>query len=81
MYICSVYKEFPRYNLNVGIKLQKFWRFKTLLYNHHSSKPGHIPGMCVCVCLCVYMCVCLCVCVRARVCMNRLVIARYDIAI
>ena len=43
MYICSVYKEFPRHNLSTEIKDHKFWRFKTLLYNHHSSKPGHIP--------------------------------------
>ena len=43
MYICSVYKEFPRYNLSREIKDHKFWRFKTLLYNHHSLKPGHIP--------------------------------------
>ena len=41
----SVYKEFPRYNLSTEIKDHKFWRFKTLLYNHHSSKPGHIPAL------------------------------------
>ena len=45
MYICSVYKEFPRYNLSIEIKDHKFWRFKTLMYNHHSSKPGHIPDI------------------------------------
>ena len=45
MYICSVYKEFPRYNLSTEIKDHKFWRFKTLLYNHHFSKPGHISAV------------------------------------
>ena len=44
-YVRSVYKEFPRYNLSIEIKDHKFWRFKTLLYNHHSSKPGHIPAI------------------------------------
>ena len=43
MYICSVYKEFPRYNLSKENKDHKFWRIKTLLYDHYSSKPGHIP--------------------------------------
>ena len=43
MYICSVYKEFPRHNFSIEIKDHMFRRFKTLLYNHHSSKPGHIP--------------------------------------
>ena len=44
MYICSVYKEFPWYNLSIEIKGHKFCRFQTLLY-HHSSKPGHIPDL------------------------------------
>ena len=44
MYICIVYKEFPRYNLSIKIKDYKFWRFKTLLCNYHSSKPWHIPS-------------------------------------
>ena len=30
--------------LSIKIKDHKFWRFKTHLYNHHSSKPGYIPG-------------------------------------
>ena len=42
-YICSVYKQFPMYNLSTEIKDHKFWRFKAHLYNHRSSKPGHIP--------------------------------------
>ena len=40
MYICSVYKEFPRYNLSIEIKDHKFWRFKTLLYNHPLQNLG-----------------------------------------
>ena len=43
VYICSVYNEFPRYYLSIEIKDHKFWRFKTHLYNCHSSKPEHIP--------------------------------------
>ena len=30
MYICSVYKQFPRYNLSTEIKDLKFWRFKSV---------------------------------------------------
>ena len=28
--------------MSIEIKDHKFWKFKTHLYNHHSSKPGHI---------------------------------------
>ena len=42
MYIHSVYKEFPRHYLNIEIENHKFWKFKTHLYSHHSSKPRHI---------------------------------------
>ena len=42
MYIHSVYKESPRHYLSTEMKDHKFWKFKTHLYNHHSSKPGHI---------------------------------------
>ena len=44
MYIHSVYKESPRHYLSIEIKDHKFWKFKTHLYNHHSSKPGHITA-------------------------------------
>ena len=48
MYIRSVYRESPtpRHYLSIEIKDHKFWKFKTYLYNHHSSKPEHIT---VCV--------------------------------
>ena len=32
------------YYMSIEIKDHKFWRFKTHLDNHHSSKPGCIPG-------------------------------------
>ena len=48
MYIHSVYKESPRHYLSIEIKDHKFWKFKTHLYNHHSSKPGHITvNLCI----------------------------------
>ena len=50
MYIHSVYKESPRHYLSIEIKDHKFWKFKTHLYNHHFSKPGHITGRWVCTC-------------------------------
>ena len=45
MYIHSVYKESPRHYLSIEIKDHKFWKLKTHLYNHHSSKPGHITDV------------------------------------
>ena len=44
MYIHSVYKESPRHYLSIEIKDYRFWKLKTHLYNHHSSKPGHITA-------------------------------------
>ena len=34
----------PRHSLSINIK---FWRFKTPLCNHHSPKPGYIPGLAI----------------------------------
>ena len=45
MYIHSVYKESSRHYLSIEIKDHKFWKFKTHLYNHHSSKPGYVTAM------------------------------------
>ena len=42
MHTHSVYKESPRYYLSIEIQDQKFWKFKTHLYNHHSPKTEHI---------------------------------------
>ena len=44
MYMYSVYKEFPRYKLSIEIKDHKFGDLYEHLYvyNHHSSKSGHI---------------------------------------
>ena len=44
MYVYSVYKNFPRHCLSIENKDHKLWRFKTHLYNHHSSKPVHNPA-------------------------------------
>ena len=46
-YIHNVHKESPKHSLSIEIKDHKFWRSKTHLYNHHSSKPGHIPAICL----------------------------------
>ena len=35
-------------NFKIPKEYHKFWRFKTLLYNHHSSKSGHIPALHIC---------------------------------
>ena len=48
MYIHSVYKDSPRHYLSIEIKDHNFWKFKTHLYNHHSSKPGHITAKRTC---------------------------------
>ena len=50
MYICSVYKELPRYNVSIEIKDHKFWRFKhfyitTTLQNLGTSLDTYIPDM------------------------------------
>ena len=74
MYMYSIYKELSRYKLSIEIKDHNFGDLEHL-YNHYSSKSGHIPGVCVFVCLCVCLFVCLCVCVCVCVCVHVFVCA------
>ena len=56
MYIHSVCKESSRHYLSIETKDYKFWEFKTHLYSHYSSKPGHITeyGLCSMIYVCSY---------------------------